>query len=131
MDRRDPADLDPGRGNDRARRARPSAPRSARPSRRARAAFAVAVVYEAACLIEKSYYPEQVESGRSHYDQLRAEADTVLQGVRDCQAGNLPDGEASERTWQVYDVCTPAGAGCGASSWPADWWQRDLENPMP
>jgi len=93
--------------------------------------FAVAVIYEAACLIEKSYYPEQVESGRSHYDQLRAEADTVLQGVRDCQAGNLPDGEASERTWQVYDVCTPPAPFCGASSWPVDWWQRDLEQPMP
>ena len=93
--------------------------------------FAVAVCFEAACLIEKSYFPEQVESGRSHYDQLRAEADAVIAGVQECQAGNLPDGESSERTWQVYDVCTPPGAFCGASSWPVDWWQRDLENPMP
>ena len=94
--------------------------------------FATAVAYEAACIIEKSYWPEQVESGRSHYDQLRAETDTVLQGVRDCQAGNLPDGgDTTERTWQVYDVCTPAAPGCGTYDWPADWWQRDLENPMP
>ena len=92
--------------------------------------FAVAVEYEAACLIEKSYFPEQVESGRSHYDQLRAETDTVLEGVRDCQAGDLPDGEGTERTWQVYDVCTPP-VGCGPGEWPVDWWQRDLENPMP
>ena len=94
-------------------------------------AFAVAVCFEAACMIEKGYFPEQVESGRSHYDQLRTEADAVLTGVKDCQAGNLPDGEGSERTWQVYDVCTPAGPGCGPGSWPVDWWQRDLENPMP
>ena len=94
-------------------------------------AFAVAVEHEAACIIEKSYWPEQVESGRSHYDQLRVEADAVLEGVRSCQAGNLPDGEGGERTWQVYDVCTPPAPFCGASDWPADWWQRDLENPMP
>ena len=92
--------------------------------------FAVAVEYETACLIEKSYFPEQVESGRSHYDQLRAEADAVLEGVKACQAGDLPDDEAGERTWQVYDVCTPPG-NCSAGDWPVDWWQRDLENPMP
>ena len=91
--------------------------------------FAVAVTFEAACLIEKSYFPEQVESGRSNYDQLRAEADAVLEGVRDCQAGNLPDGGASERTWQVYDVHTPPD--WAAPAWPVDWWQRDLDNPMP
>lgn len=92
--------------------------------------FAVAVCFEAACMIEKSYFPEQVESGRSHYDQLRAEADAVLDGVRECQAGNLPDAAAGSRTWQVYDVCTPAGAGC-AVDLPADYWQRNLTNPMP
>ena len=94
-------------------------------------AFEVAVCFEAACIIEKSYFPEQVESGRSQYDQLRAEADTIVQGVKDCQAGNLPDGDATtERTWQVYDVCTPPGH-CEVPGWPAEWWQRDLENPMP
>ena len=93
--------------------------------------FAVAVVFEAACMIEKSYFPDQVESGRSQYDQLRAETDALLDGVRECQAGNLPDGEASERTWQVYDVCTPPGSCSSSSGWPVDWWQRDLENPMP
>jgi hypothetical protein len=93
-------------------------------------AFAVAVCYEAACLIEKSYFPEQAESGRSHYDQLRAETDAVLEGVKACQAGNLPDGDG-ERTWQVYDVCTPAEPCSSAGYWPPEWWQRDLENPMP
>jgi hypothetical protein len=92
--------------------------------------FAVAVVFEAACMIEKSYFPEQVESGRSQYDQLRAETDALLEGVRECQAGNLPDGTDTERSWQVYDVCTPP-ANCSADAWPTDWWQRDLENPMP
>jgi hypothetical protein len=92
--------------------------------------FAIAVVFEAACMIEKGYWPEQVESGRSHYDQLRAEADAVIEGVRECQAGNLPDGADGERTWQVYDVCTPAQP-CSAGDWPVDWWQRDLEQPMP
>jgi hypothetical protein len=91
-------------------------------------AFNVAVVFEAACIIEKSYFPEQVESGRSQYDQLRAETDALLDGVRECQAGNLPDGGAGgERTWQVYDVHTPSS---DEPDWPPDWWQRDLENPM-
>ena len=94
-------------------------------------AFSVAVAFEAACIIEKSYFPEQVESGRSQYDQLRAEADAILEGVRACQEGELPDGGGTERTWQVYDVCTPPAPFCGANDWPADWWQRDLENPMP
>jgi hypothetical protein len=93
-------------------------------------AFNVAVCFEAACIIEKSYFPEQVESGRSQYDQLRAEADALLEGVRECQAGNLPDATGGERAWQVYDVCTPP-ANCSAGAWPEDWWQRDLENPMP
>jgi hypothetical protein len=93
-------------------------------------AFNVAVVFEAACIIEKSYFPEQVESGRSQYDQLRAETDALLEGVRECQAGNLPDGDTSARTAQVYDLCTPP-ASCSAGDWPADYWQRDLENPMP
>jgi hypothetical protein len=91
--------------------------------------FAVAVIFEAACIIEKSYFPEQVESGRSQYDQLRAEADALLEGVRECQAGNLPDGSGTERAWQVYDVCTPGSASLGGD-WPPEWWQRDLENPM-
>jgi hypothetical protein len=91
--------------------------------------FAIAVVFEAACIIEKSYFPEQVESGRSQYDQLRAEADAVLEGVRECQAGNLPDAAGDERTWRVYDLETPGTFT--PVDWPPEWWQRDLENPMP
>ena len=94
------------------------------------ASFAIAVCYEAACLIKKSYFPEQVESGRSHYDQLRAETDAVLEGVKRCQAGDDPATPGDERAF-AFDVCTPPGAGCGAYGWPYDWWQRDLENPMP
>ena len=87
--------------------------------------FAVAVCFEAACIIEKSYFPEQIQSGRSQYDQLRAETDTLISGVRDCQQGNLPDGDASEQSWRAYDVCTPPGP-C-STTWPYDWWQRNLD----
>ena len=93
--------------------------------------FAIAVAYEAACLVEKSYFPEQVESGRSHYDQLRAETDAILEGVKACQAGDQPDEGGGPRTWGVYDVCAPPVTCAGPAGWPADWWQRDLENPMP
>ena len=86
--------------------------------------FAVAVCFEAACIIEKGYFPEQVESARSAYDQLRAETTALIVGVRECQQGNLPDGGAA--SWRVYDVCTPA-VPCGAGGWPYDWWQRDLD----
>lgn len=88
--------------------------------------FAIAVCFEAACIIEKGYWPEQVESGRSQYEQLRAETDALIQGVKDCQQGNLPDGDGSEASWRVYDVCTPAQP-CSVGCWPYDWWQRDLD----
>jgi hypothetical protein len=96
-------------------------------------AFHVAVCFEAACMIEKSYFPEQVESGRSHYDQLRAEADALLDGVRECQAGNLPDAAGGERTRRVYDVYTPPGPGGADEASPgvAAAWQSNLEHPMP
>ena len=42
----------------------------------------------------------------------------MLEGVNACQAGDLPDGEGGERTWQVYDVCTPP-APVAAPSWLA------------
>jgi hypothetical protein len=88
-------------------------------------AFNVTVCFEAACIIEKSYFPEQVESGRSQYDQLRAETDRLTLGVKECQQGNLPDGDG-EASWRVYDVCTPY-APCGGEGWPYDWWQRNLD----
>ena len=100
------------------------------PSEAAAGPFATAVVYEAACMIEKSHFPEQVESGRSPYDQLRVEADAVIEGVRGFQAGDDPSTPGVETAF-AFDVCTPPGAGCGAAVWPPEWWQRDLENPMP
>jgi hypothetical protein len=86
--------------------------------------FAIAVCFEAACIIEKSYWPEQIESARSQYDQLRAETDALVLGVKDCQEGNLPDG--AEASWRVYDVCTPYDP-CNTGGWPYDWWQRNYD----
>ena len=90
--------------------------RSARPSTLARARSPSPSCIEAACMIEKSYFPSRSSRGARTTTNCAPRPTRCYEGVRECQAGNLPDGdEASERTWQVYDVCTPAGAGCGAS----------------
>jgi hypothetical protein len=86
------------------------------------AVFQTAVAYEAVCLIEKGYFNEQITTGRSAYEQWRAEADALLLGVRECQQGNLPD--ATGGGARVYDIYTPSGSSC---PWPAEYWQRDLD----
>jgi hypothetical protein len=44
-------------------------------------AVAAVVALEAACQIEKSYWPEQVRSDRSPYTELRQEADDALDAL--------------------------------------------------
>jgi hypothetical protein len=90
--------------------------------------FETAVAFEAVCMIEKSYFNEQVTSGRSAYEQWRAEADALLLGVRECQQGNLPDATGTGGA-TVYDIYTPSsGSTC---TWPPEYWQRDLDRRDP
>jgi len=83
------------------------------------------IAFHAALLIEKSYWPEQVQSERSAYQQLSDEYERYRQALVACVQGNQP-GAAGPEGWRVYDVCTPARP-CGAGDWPFDWWQRNLD----
>jgi hypothetical protein len=51
------------------------------------AATSVVVALEAACQIEKSYWPEQVVTGRSPYQQLRSECDAALEALSEMAGG--------------------------------------------
>lgn len=72
-------------------------------------AYGIAVALEAACLIEKSYFPEQIESRRSAYEELRAESDSMRGNLLRCISdGGLGPGEAEGGAGGgVYSICTP------------------------
>jgi hypothetical protein len=51
-----------------------------------------AITYHAACLIELSYFPEQVRSDRSPYEELKALADAARSELDVCISSGAPDG---------------------------------------
>lgn len=78
-----------------------------------------AVALLAACLCELSYFPEQVRSDRSPYDQLWALFQRAETGLTECVTVHRPDGSAGG----VYELDLSGGRFV----WPFDWWQRNLE----
>lgn len=89
-------------------------------------AFAVAVVHEAACQIEKSYWPEQVLSERSPYEHLRVEAEAAIRGLEAC-VGEFGGDENGGRA-TVYDVVTPPACAVPGDAW---WPEHVLGNWNP
>lgn len=82
------------------------------------ALYELLVALEAACIIEKSYFPEQVASDRSAYDQLREEATDYYAALTTCIADAGQGAESSG----AYSVCTPV-EHCGCDSlWAPDNW---------
>lgn len=78
------------------------------------AAVASVVAYRAALRIEKSYFPEQVRSDRSAYEQLREEyLDDLAALVDAASAGGSEFIETSEiamipvGSWTSIDACVP------------------------
>jgi hypothetical protein len=69
-------------------------------------ALAAVVALHAACLIEKSYFPEQVNSDRSAYAQLVAELAVDMQALSDVARG----------------VSAAAGPGSGITMVPVGSW---------
>jgi hypothetical protein len=59
-----------------------------------------AIAYRASCLIELSYFPEQVRSSRSAYDELRVLADEAATALGACIAGG--DGGAGQAGGEGY-----------------------------
>ena len=72
-------------------------------------ATATVVALEAACQIEKSYWPEQVTTGRSPYQQLRDEADKALEAL-------LSQVSGSEYVNNFASV--PVGSWTTMGQWP-------------
>jgi hypothetical protein len=69
-------------------------------------AVAVVIALETACQVEKSYWPEQLQTGRSPYEQLRAEADAALTALAE-QAGAAAGGGTE---WLADAACVPVGS---------------------
>jgi hypothetical protein len=86
----------------------------------------------AACLVELSYFPEQVRSDRSPYEQLRELADSALEGLRSCagvgtaEGGGAAAGEGfGYHSLPVVPATTELTYGYGWRSpeYPATWQQ--------
>jgi hypothetical protein len=87
--------------------------------------------YRAAMRIEKSYFPEQVRSDRSAYEQLRQEYVDDLQALTDALAGaGDPDdpgyGSAGHRAHSEWTPTFLYASQYGMPVW--DWWPEP-ENP--
>lgn len=91
------------------------------------------VALEAACIIEKSYFPEQVVSGRSPYEQLREEADRIGENLTSCIVnGGLGPAEGGGSKG-AYSVCTPVDHCGGPYLFAPDNWNNpyadDIDDP--
>lgn len=83
--------------------------------------YETVVALQAACIIEKSYFPEQVVSGRSAYEQLAEELAAAMDALNTCIiSGGV--GPVEGGSMDVYSVCTPAEhcGGCDLYA-PVNW----------
>lgn len=72
----------------------------------------------ASLLCEASYFPEQVQTGRSPYDQLRLLYDQARTSLVQCVLAHQPG-----RNGGAYQLDLAGGEECR----PVDWWQRNLD----
>jgi hypothetical protein len=82
--------------------------------------------YRAAMQIEKSYFPEQVRSDRSAYDQLREEYQDDLAALMDALGAGGEDG-GSARGSRAHSELTPTFLSVVSGYWD-DYWPEP-ENP--
>jgi hypothetical protein len=94
-----------------------------------------AVAYRAACLIELSYFPEQVRSDRSPYTELKELADAALDAFRTCLTSGTGEAGTSGEGYSYHSVpVVPAWlADTPAYGWRspelAATWQEPLVPP--
>lgn len=84
--------------------------------------------YRAALQIEKSYFPEQVRSDRSAYDQLREEYLDDLQALMEALASAGGDDPAGSAGHRAHSEWTPTFLYVYGDSLFADHWP-EAENP--
>jgi hypothetical protein len=75
------------------------------PGERCQSSYEHTVAIQAAMLAEMSYWPEQVRSDRSPYQQLERLFERALEGYRSCIAGEV---DSQWRPATVYSVRTPS-----------------------
>jgi hypothetical protein len=83
--------------------------------------------YRAALRIEKSYFPEQVRSDRSAYEQLKEEYTDDLTALLDALSGSSEDAAGAEGH-RAHSEWTPSFLRVFGSWWPEDHWPEP-ENP--
>lgn len=66
------------------------------------ALVAAATCYRAACIVELSYFPEQVRSDRSPYDELKQLLDETIVSLRECQASGGGNGSGTTGEGYTY-----------------------------
>jgi hypothetical protein len=84
--------------------------------------------YRAAMQIEKSYFPEQVRSDRSAYDQLREEYQDDLAALMDALGAGAGDGSGSALGGAPSSMWTPTFLYASQYLDPLDHWPEP-ENP--
>jgi hypothetical protein len=102
------------------------------------------VAYRAALRIEKSYFPEQVRSDRSAYEELRQEYLDDLEALMDAFSGSSDGGPAGAEGHRAWSERTPTflrvyGQWPWEDHWPepenpANWqdpFQPPREPPLP
>jgi hypothetical protein len=85
-----------------------------------------AVALRAAMLVELSYFPEQVQAGRSPYEQLRAMYDAELvrveRAARDASRGDLDVGIIDDARLPRYRVPDRSAASAfPMTTWETEW----------
>lgn len=91
-------------------------------------AVAALVAYRAALQIEKSYFPEQVRSDRSAYEQLRQEYLDDLAALTEAIA-EAGGGGASATKSGAWSEWTPTFLRVFGTGFPLDYWPEP-ENPQ-
>lgn len=93
-----------------------------------RSAFA-AINYRAACIVELSYFPEQVRSDRSPYEELKALADAALDELQTCISSGTSDGGDPGGEGYTYHSLALVPATTWAYYQGGGWGWRNPEFP--
>lgn len=96
-----------------------------------------AITYQTACLIELSYFPEQVRSDRSPYSELKDLLDAAMESFDSCMTSGGSDGQAGGEGYSYHSL--PTVPLTTAEHYPLGWrypeypatWQLACVAPTP
>jgi hypothetical protein len=96
-----------------------------------------AIAYQAACLIELSYFPEQIRSDRSPYSELKDLLDQAVEALHACVTSGSTDGQGGGEGFGYHSL--PVVPATLATYYPDGWrypeypatWQQACVAPTP